>query len=95
MKNKDSIYIPIIVVLSIVIPIAVAGLMFMPEEWHLEFGGADLRSLPFLHAILNGCTALLLFTGFILIKNDLSADKVLDTFFFNDILYVSYSNKVP
>ena len=47
MKNKDSIYIPIIVVLSIVIPIAVAGLMFMPEEWHLEFGGADLRSLPF------------------------------------------------
>ena len=31
----------------------------------------------------------------ILIKNDLNVDKVLDTFFFNDILYVSYSNKVP
>ena len=69
MKNKDSIYIPIIICLSVIIPLAVAGLMFMPDEWHLEFGGADLTSLPFFHAIINASTALLLFTGFILIKN--------------------------
>ena len=69
MKNKDSIYIPIIICLSVIIPLAVAGLMFMPDEWHLEFGGTDLRSLPFFHAILNGSSAVLLFTGFVLIKN--------------------------
>lgn len=69
MKKQDQFYIPLIIVLSIVIPLAVAALMFLPEEWHLEFGGADLRSLPFFHAILNGSTAVLLFTGFVLIKN--------------------------
>lgn len=69
MKNKDSTYIPIIICLSVIIPLAVAGLMFMPDEWHLEFGGADLTSLPFFHAIINASTALLLFIGFILIKN--------------------------
>ena len=69
MKKRDQFYIPLIIVLSIVIPLAVAALMFLPEEWHLKFGGADLRSLPFFHAIINGSTAVLLFTGFVLIKN--------------------------
>ena len=69
MKNNDKVYIPMIICLSIVIPIVVAALMFLPEEWHLKFGGADLRSLPFFHAIINGSTAVLLFTGFVLIKN--------------------------
>lgn len=69
MKKQDQFYIPLIIVLSIVVPLAVAVLMFLPEEWHLEFGGADLRSLPFFHAILNGSTGVLLFTGFVLIKN--------------------------
>ena len=69
MNKKDQFYIPLIIILSIVIPLAVAALMFLPEEWHFEFGGADLRSLPFFHAIINGSTAVLLFTGFVLIKN--------------------------
>lgn len=69
MNKKDQFYIPLIIILSIVIPLAVATLMFLPEEWHFEFGGADLRSLPFFHAIINGSTAVLLFTGFVLIKN--------------------------
>ena len=69
MNKKDQFYIPLIIILSIVVPLAVAALMFMPEEWHFEFGGADLRSLPFFHAIINGSTAVLLFTGFVLIKN--------------------------
>ena len=69
MKKQDQIYIPLIITLSIIIPLAVAALMFMPEDWHFKFGGADLRSLPFFHAIINGSTAVLLFTGFVLIKN--------------------------
>ena len=69
MKKRDKFYIPLISVLSLVIPIAVAGLMLLPDNWYLEFGGADLRSLPFFHAILNGSTAVLLFIGFVVIKN--------------------------
>ena len=69
MKKQDQFYIPLIIILSIVVPLAVAALMFMPEDWHFKFGGADLRSLPFFHAIINGSTAVLLFTGFVLIKN--------------------------
>ncbi|MGC6428131.1 MAG: DUF420 domain-containing protein [Flavobacteriales bacterium] len=69
-KNpKDKIYIPIIIVLSIVIPLAVMALMLLPDDMRLKFGGADLTSLPFLHAVINGSTAILLFTGFVLIKN--------------------------
>ena len=44
MKKQDQFYIPLIIVLSIVIPLAVAALMFLPDKWHIEFGGADLRS---------------------------------------------------
>ena len=69
MQQKDRFYIPLIIVLSIVIPAAVAALMLFPETLKLTFGGADLRSLPFFHAVLNGSTAILLFTGFVLIKN--------------------------
>lgn len=69
MKKKDKFYIPLIIVLSIIIPMAVAVLMFMPAEWKLEFGGANLKSLPFFHAVINFFTAILIFTGFVLIKN--------------------------
>ena len=36
MKKQDQFYIPIIIILSIIIPLAVAALMFMPEEWHFD-----------------------------------------------------------
>lgn len=69
MNSRDKFYIPLIVVLSVLIPLAVTALMLLPDDLRLEFGGADLRSLPFLHAIINGSTAILLFAGFVLIKN--------------------------
>lgn len=69
MNKSDKFFIPLIVVLSILIPLAVTALMLLPDSMRLQFGGADLRSLPFLHAVINGCTAILLFVGFVLIKN--------------------------
>ena len=69
MKKKDSFFVPLIIVLSILIPIAVALLMIFPDVLHVESERFDFRSLPFFHAILNGCTAILIFAGFILIKN--------------------------
>ncbi len=69
MKKQDSIVVPIIIALSIIIPIAVALLMWFPDVFHIESKTIDFSSLPFFHAILNGSTAVLLLTGFILIKN--------------------------
>ena len=93
MKKQDQIYIPLIITLSIIIPLAVAALMFMPEDWHFKFGGADLRSLPFFHAIINGSTAVLLFTGFVLIKNKkINWHRIcmLSAFVLSSIFLVSY-----
>ena len=64
-KKQDSFFIPLIITLSILIPIAVALLMLFPDVLHIESDTFDFSSLPFFHAILNGCTAILLFTGFI------------------------------
>ncbi len=72
MKNNaaktDSWAIPTIVVLSIVIPVAVAALFILPESWKIQWGHTNFRSLPFFHAVLNGCTAVLLLMGLGMIK---------------------------
>ena len=65
MKTDDSKFVPLITVVSILIPIVVTILMLLPGQQ--VFG--DLSILPLFHAILNGCTALFLITGFILIMN--------------------------
>jgi putative membrane protein len=64
----DSWAIPTIVVLSIAVPVVVALLFLLPEEWKIQWGHTNFRSLPFFHAVLNGCTAVLLLVGFGMIK---------------------------
>jgi putative membrane protein len=65
---NDRMAIPVIVGLSIAVPIAVALLFLLPESWKLQWGSANVRSLPFFHAVLNGSTAVLLAVGFGMIK---------------------------
>tara|TARA_B100001142_G_scaffold328810_1_gene389960 strand:+ start:460 stop:993 length:534 start_codon:yes stop_codon:yes gene_type:complete len=93
MKEKDSLFIPLIIALSIIIPIAVALLMLFPETLHIESKNIDFSSLPFFHAILNGSTALLLFTGFVLIKNKHTKGhkiSMMTAFIFSSIFLISY-----
>ena len=93
MNKKDRIYIPIIVALSVIIPLAVAGLMFLPDNMRVSFGGADLRSLPFFHAVLNASTAILLFVGFVWIKNKkiaLHRIAMISAFVLSAVFLVSY-----
>ena len=93
MKKKDSIFIPIIISLSIIIPIVVALLMLFPDVFHIESENYDFSSLPFFHAILNGSTSVLLLTGFILIKNKkTNAHKVsmLSAFVLSSVFLISY-----
>ena len=93
MKKQDSLFVPLIIALSVIIPIAVALLMLFPDVFHIESETIDFSSLPFFHAILNGSTAVLLFTGFILIKNkkaNLHKAAMLSAFVLSSVFLVSY-----
>mgnify|MGYP001592747693 CR=1 FL=1 len=89
MKAKDSTFLPVITVVSVLIPIVVAILMLLPGQ---EVFG-DLSALPLFHAMLNGLTALCLITGFILIKSGrqkLHKLCMLTALCFSSIFLVSY-----
>ena len=93
MKKQDSFFVPLIITLSILIPIAVALLMLFPDVLHIESKNIDFSSLPFFHAILNGCTAVLLVTGFIWIKNKKTkAHKIsmMTAFILSSVFLISY-----
>ena len=93
MQKKDSFFVPLIISLSIIIPIAVALLMIFPDVLYIESKTINFSSLPFFHAILNGCTAILLVTGFVWIKNkNTKAHKIsmLTAFILSSIFLVSY-----
>ena len=93
MKKKDSFFVPLIISLSIIIPIVVALLMLFPDALHIESDSIDFSSLPFFHAILNGSTSVLLFTGFILIKNkktNLHKISMLSAFVLSSVFLLSY-----
>ena len=93
MQKKDSLFIPLIIGLSIIIPIVVALLMLFPTVFHVESANYNFSSLPFFHAILNGSTAVLLVTGFILIKNkktSLHKLAMLSAFVLSAVFLVSY-----
>lgn len=62
-KRKDP-YRKTIIVLSVIIPVAVAALFGMPK-----IKGYDTSFLPPIYATINGITALLLITGVAAIKN--------------------------
>ncbi len=58
----------IIIAISIIVPLVVVVLMFMPQRYN--FLGVESGLFPLFHALLNGSTALLLITGYTLIKAD-------------------------
>lgn len=67
-KTKaDKIVIPIIVALSILVPVTVLVLLNLPARYDVL--GLEGGSLPFFHAVLNFSTAVLLVLGYILIKS--------------------------
>ena len=93
MKKQDSFFVPLIITLSIIIPIVVALLMIFPDVFHIESESIDFSSLPFFHAILNGSTSVLLFTGFILIKNkktNLHKISMFSAFVLSSVFLLSY-----
>ncbi|WP_181305928.1 DUF420 domain-containing protein [Rufibacter sp. XAAS-G3-1] len=100
MENKaignpnDTRYLIIIAVLSVIVPLLVAFLLFMPQTGKL--GDLDVSFLPKLHAVLNSLTALALMVGYYQIKRQnrrghrfaMTTAFVLSAFFL--ISYVTY-----
>ncbi len=92
-KSKDKFVVPIIIGLSILVPVAVALLFAMPDSMKLEIGVINTRSLPFFHAVLNGSTAILLVLSFFLIKQKriaLHRLAMVSAFMLSSVFLVSY-----
>lgn len=61
----DKKFLTVIAILSVIIPVAVALLFFMPKE---GTASVDVSFLPTLHAILNSLTAVVLVFGYYQVK---------------------------
>lgn len=81
----------IIIAISVIVPLVVVLLMIMPERYN--FLGVQAGLFPLFHAVINGMTAVLLLTGFILIKGqNRSAHRAVMTtaFVLSAVFLVSY-----
>ncbi len=92
-KNKsDKIVVPIIIALSLIVPIAVAALILFPDVFKFDMG-INRGTLPAFHAILNGTTAVLLVLGLLFIRGkNISAHRasMLTAFGLSAVFLVSY-----
>lgn len=88
--GKDNKYLVLIAILSVVIPIVVAILFFIPKE---GTSSVDVSFLPTLHAILNSLTAVALVVGYYNIKQGnirVHRGAMLTAFSLSAIFLVSY-----
>ena len=90
--NKDSFWIRIIYIISIIISAAVAFLILGPRPEGIE-GSIDVSVLPTVNATLNSITTILLIYGYILIrqkKRQLHKNVMLTSFGTSAAFLVSY-----
>lgn len=91
-NKNDKVVVPVIIGLSIAVPLAVAALLLFPNFFKLELG-INRGTLPAFHAILNGSTAVLLIAALRAIqkkKVKLHKSLMLTAFGFSAIFLVSY-----
>ncbi len=83
----------IIAILSIVVPVAVAILMILPENARLKTDNHLIQGLPFFHAVINGSTFILLLLGGVFIKQNMIKQHRLvmaSAFILSAVFLVSY-----
>lgn len=89
--KSDKIVVPIIVALSILVPVLVLILIYLPERYN--FLGLATSTLPLFHAVLNASTAVLLLLGFFLIRKGnikMHRNVMITAFFLSCIFLISY-----
>ena len=90
--NLDRKVVPVILILSVIVPLVVAALLLFPDAVNLDLG-IDRGTLPAFHAILNGTTAFLLILGLYFIrtrKRNAHRTAMLSAFSLSAIFLVSY-----
>ena len=91
LKNSDRVMVPTIIGISILVPVLVVILMYLPERY--DFMGLELGSFPFFHAVLNFCTAILLIAGYYAMRSKaikLHKNLMITAFFLSAVFLVSY-----
>ena len=91
LTKTDRIAIPIIVGLSILVPIIVLILMYLPERYNMF--GTQSGTFPLFHAVLNGSTAILLVMGYFFMKikeYKLHRNTMITAFGLSAIFLISY-----
>ncbi len=89
--SQDKKYVWVIGAISIVIPLVVAFLLFMPQTGKL--GDVDVSLLPHFNALLNTLTASCLVAGFVAIKSGyqrMHRNFMSAAFVFSSIFLISY-----
>lgn len=89
--RKDKIAFPTIIGLSVIVPVVVLILMYLPERYNL-FGTVS-GTFPLFHAVINGSTAILLVTGyfFMVIKEyKWHRNFMISAFVLSSIFLISY-----
>ncbi|GAB3537530.1 DUF420 domain-containing protein [Pontibacter brevis] len=89
-SGADKKFLTLIAVLSVVIPVVVAALFYMPKDGN---SSVDVSYLPAFHAILNSLTAIALVIGYVSIKRQNMKNHraaMLAAFGLSSIFLVSY-----
>ena len=90
--QKENFWLKIIYILSAVLSLAVAFLILGPRPEGIE-GSIDVSSLPYVNALLNLITTILLIIGYVLIrqkKREKHRSVMLSAFFTSALFLVSY-----
>ena len=81
----------LIIALSVAVPLIVVLLMNLDTRTNIL--GFEVGTFPFFHAVINGLTAILLFVGYLLIKNKkmiLHRNVMISAFVLSVVFLVSY-----
>ena len=90
-RKIDKYMVPAILGISVVVPVLVLLLMYLPNRYN--FLGTEVANFPLFHAILNFLTALLLVAGFYFMKIKeivWHRNLMITAFFLSTIFLVSY-----
>lgn len=91
LTKTDKVAVPVIIALSVLVPILVLILMYLPERYNVF--GAQAGTFPFFHAVLNGSTAILLMLGYFFMsirEYKLHRNTMITAFGLSAIFLVSY-----
>lgn len=89
--TRERFAVPLIITLSIVVPVLVLILMYLPQRYNIF--GTQSGTFPLFHAVINGSTAFILLVGYYFMKKKeykLHRNFMISAFGLSAIFLVSY-----